>query len=777
MKLFRQSKRYTRLFYNWMISYSSILIIPLILIIISYYVSIKTIESEISKANHASINQVKHTLDNIFNDVRRISNSLVINDEFMSIINSKKPLTSYQRFSLYKLSSRLKDYRAGNSYVDDYFLYSKNNDFILNSSGYMSTHDYYKHKDNFGFGTYEQWMDFLHTNSKYKFHHVRPGPLPTGSRIIYTHTLPLFSRTEQMGALVISLNEKKLQTITDSMTWSTASDIVILDADNRIVLSTDETLKDDYFINLDFTDNWQINNLRINNEEIVLTSVRSDIANFNYVFVIPKNVYMGRINQIRYLTIFSITLCLFVGGFLSFFYSRRNYSPINSIVDILLNDKELMSYNNKDEIKFITSSLKWIIEERRKNKELLMEQRKLIRNNFLIRLINGKLDNELKIKEALHGYQIYFNSEYFAALIMYLETADIDDKGDSSRPPRGFIIQKAFDEFFTQNYNVQVVELDEYYVIILNYKNYSVKQQIDSDITKLSYKVKSFLDNNFGLLMTLAISKTHKGITSLPLCYKEALKAMEYRMLLGSGEIIHYEEIQDNKINIFKTYYTLEDEQKLAYSIKAGDFSRAREIILEVIHNISCQDEMSIELIKCAIFSIINTMLSSLANISSNVDNNYLEELHPSEKVLNCRTIEEMKTTIVDIFDKISSHIEKAGDHKKKYSDIIRFIHDNYGDYKMNVSMISEIFNINISYLSKMFKAYHNENISEYISRLRVEKSKELLLDPQTDLSIKEIALKCGFNNSNAYIRVFKKYLDMTPGAFKSENMKNTGVM
>jgi two-component system, response regulator YesN len=84
--------------------------------------------------------------------------------------------------------------------------------------------------------------------------------------------------------------------------------------------------------------------------------------------------------------------------------------------------------------------------------------------------------------------------------------------------------------------------------------------------------------------------------------------------------------------------------------------------------------------------------------------------------------------------------------------------------------MISAIFNINISYLSRMFKAYRDENISDYINRVRVEKSKELLLDPVIELSIKEIALQCGFYNSNAYIRVFKKFLTMTPGAFKAEH-------
>jgi two-component system, response regulator YesN len=770
MKLYIHSMKYTRLFYHWMISYSSILLIPLILIIVSYYVSIKSIENEISKVNQASINQVKNTLDNIFYDVRRISNSLIINDEFMNIITSEKPLTSHQRFSLYKLSIRFKDYRAGNSYVSDYFLYSRYNDFILNSSGYMSTYDYYDSKDDFGFKSYEQWLVFLRTNSKYKFHHVSSGASPKESRIIFNHTLPLFSHNEQTGGLVISINEKKLHSIIDSMIWGTASDIVILDDQNKVILSTDNKIGNDYFLAYDFMENRQINHAILNGREVVLTSGRSNVANFTYVFAIPKNIYLGRINLIRYLTVFGITLCLLAGGLLSFIYSKKNYGPIHSMVKLLSNDKELLSYNQHDEIKFILFSLKWIMEERRKNKELLMEQRKLIRNNFLMRLVNGRLENELKIREALNSYQICFNSEHFAVILINMENTAAHDTGDNGREPLRLIIQKAFDEFYALNYHIQIVEFDEYDCIILNYRNCSVKQQIDLEITRLSYKVKAFLDNHFGLLMTFAISKTHWGIMSIPLCYREALKAMEYKLILGNGEIIHYEEIRNSRINIFKTYYSLEDEQKLAYCIKACDFNRARRIILDVMHSIFSQDEISIMSVKCAISSMINTILSSLSPIGGNMDSDYLEELHPFEKVFHCKTIEEMKSTIVTIFDKISSHMEKAVDHKKRCSDIIQYIHDNYQDYAMNVSMISAIFNINISYLSRMFKAYRDENISDYINRVRVEKSKELLLDPVIELSIKEIALQCGFYNSNAYIRVFKKFLTMTPGAFKAEH-------
>lgn len=78
--------------------------------------------------------------------------------------------------------------------------------------------------------------------------------------------------------------------------------------------------------------------------------------------------------------------------------------------------------------------------------------------------------------------------------------------------------------------------------------------------------------------------------------------------------------------------------------------------------------------------------------------------------------------------------------------------------------MIAEQFDISTSYLSRIFNKNMNTGLVDYIHKVRLENAKILLL---TNLSIKEIATKVGYNSSLALIRAFKKYEGNTPGKYR----------
>ena len=56
--------------------------------------------------------------------------------------------------------------------------------------------------------------------------------------------------------------------------------------------------------------------------------------------------------------------------------------------------------------------------------------------------------------------------------------------------------------------------------------------------------------------------------------------------------------------------------------------------------------------------------------------------------------------------------------------------------------------------------------IAEYIRKLRIDRARQLLAE-QTDLSLAEIAYKCGFSDYNYFITVFKKMVGAPPIAYR----------
>lgn len=105
---------------------------------------------------------------------------------------------------------------------------------------------------------------------------------------------------------------------------------------------------------------------------------------------------------------------------------------------------------------------------------------------------------------------------------------------------------------------------------------------------------------------------------------------------------------------------------------------------------------------------------------------------------------------------------------KSKFStyvkDAIDFIHRNYyTDIKLDT--VCEYLNLNKSYFCHVFKKETGYTFSDFLNRIRVEKSKEYLLENND--SILDVALSVGYNNHTYYSAIFKKYNGMTPKEYR----------
>lgn len=70
-------------------------------------------------------------------------------------------------------------------------------------------------------------------------------------------------------------------------------------------------------------------------------------------------------------------------------------------------------------------------------------------------------------------------------------------------------------------------------------------------------------------------------------------------------------------------------------------------------------------------------------------------------------------------------------------------------------------------YICKLFKRETGVNLTEYISRLRVERAKELLQNPQTRIS--EIAFEVGFQSLTHFNRVFRALVGEAPTTYREK--------
>ncbi|HXR05774.1 MAG TPA: helix-turn-helix domain-containing protein [Candidatus Acidoferrum sp.] len=95
-----------------------------------------------------------------------------------------------------------------------------------------------------------------------------------------------------------------------------------------------------------------------------------------------------------------------------------------------------------------------------------------------------------------------------------------------------------------------------------------------------------------------------------------------------------------------------------------------------------------------------------------------------------------------------------------------QFIHENQTE-DLSLGQVAKAVNTSIFYFCKMFHKSTGLNFTDYVSRIRVEKAKNLLLN--RNLRVSEIAYEVGFQSLTHFNRVFKKIMGQPPTAYRGQ--------
>ncbi|TBL81813.1 response regulator transcription factor [Paenibacillus thalictri] len=99
---------------------------------------------------------------------------------------------------------------------------------------------------------------------------------------------------------------------------------------------------------------------------------------------------------------------------------------------------------------------------------------------------------------------------------------------------------------------------------------------------------------------------------------------------------------------------------------------------------------------------------------------------------------------------------------------MIQYVRLHLHEERLNLHWLAtEVFFMNADYLGKLFKKETNENFSNYLMKIRVDKAKEWI-NCDREAAIYEVAAKTGFGeNAQYFSKVFKQFTGLTPKEYK----------
>jgi two-component system response regulator YesN len=133
---------------------------------------------------------------------------------------------------------------------------------------------------------------------------------------------------------------------------------------------------------------------------------------------------------------------------------------------------------------------------------------------------------------------------------------------------------------------------------------------------------------------------------------------------------------------------------------------------------------------------------------------NIVKELD-AEKLLQVK--ENIENEVVPLERKFNNHLINSA---------VNYISENYGS-SIGLQEAAAALNVSETHLSRLFKEVSNVNFLYYLNAFRINKSIYLLKN--STINISEIAFNCGFLNPGYYTKIFKRFLGITPTAYREK--------
>lgn len=213
---------------------------------------------------------------------------------------------------------------------------------------------------------------------------------------------------------------------------------------------------------------------------------------------------------------------------------------------------------------------------------------------------------------------------------------------------------------------------------------------------------------------------------------------------------------------------TRPDTNRIDELLKTGSPDNCRAVLGEVLGEVGFGKMRSL-MMKLYVFMDILLAAHSFAREIGISEKDFFDRfgtLEEMEQTLG--TSDEMETMLYEVLSqcmqwRVESAKESSGNIMLEARD---YIDKNYMDYDISLKTVADAVGLSPSYLSMLFKKEIGMNLSEYLTVVRIHKSKELLC--RTSKMVYEVASDVGFHDYRYFGQIFKKYTGQTPRQFQN---------
>ncbi|MBW7452587.1 AraC family transcriptional regulator [Paenibacillus sepulcri] len=738
-------------FYRSLFSYLPIFfVITSILFLLFFLAFSQYVKESTNKATQAFNVQIAQSVENLLKPVDKlIIKEIMTNDTIGQFFEDEN--SSYM---IYQSIQALNNMIASYPIIDSIYVYRLSDQLVL-------TNNMFTHADTFA--DREFLLDQLETSSIVSWTGKRsyqdPRTFTTKDVVSLVRRVPIISG--QQGLFVVNIRTNSIRDFTMNMSSLKINYVDFIDAQEQLIVSTEEG-------------STQVQD----NPRNKVSLTHSPYLGWNVQSGLKQRHAFEFFSSFPYIWVTLGFLSIVAGSVFIVYVTRRNYKPIESIVghinEIFVNkSSELLSRNNDDEMRFISTAIDKLLEQSVKLQSRVEEDQVSMRRHFFNELLDGT--RQIGAEEwKLAMERLELNYEFKRAKVAVMEIDKYADFCSSYSERDQYLLKFVISSVLTELAEERRIRAWTQYigssrlgiVFLLEHAGENEQQIEEDSIEEACTAFIHWVTGHLKFTVTIGMGGTSDLVDDIPLLYEDAVEALKYKAVLGSSRIILSQEMPSKRrTDMFQPIQLI---RTVTLSFKLGESeweARFEELFHTIQISMISRDDVT-NILHNLIYNLDREVMGLSESICDYWKKDSLPELN---KLLdNLDTLEEFQASARLVLNMSFQEIGKLREHRSTHQIIHKvkqYVKDNYANPDLSLNQLSDEFNLSTRYLSRLFKDEFGEKFVDYLVRVRLEKAKELLRE--TKDPVHEVALKVGYIHAFSFIRMFKNNEGITPGDYR----------
>ncbi|BBI31208.1 helix-turn-helix domain-containing protein [Cohnella abietis] len=739
---------------NWfnrlLLSYLPVFFIISLSLLLMTFLTLSEMSKKASvKANNAVSHNISKMIDSKLADIDSLFLYEIQNNEKIKQFFSDNPKDN-RHYTDIQASSALKELLQNNPTIESIYLYRTPDRTILTRSTLTDLNDFAD----------SQFIG-LSLNSRVPYRWTARTLVPQntdGGNARRVISLAKNTNLSNLSILIVNVRIESLLGWITSMTDNNSTFVHLSDEEGNLIVSTEATA------------NGKTSNMGAGT---VLSSSVSEQTGWIISSGTLNSGILEFVSSLFYVWMAIAAVIVIAGLTWIIYVSRRQYKPVMTLMNMISGARKASPTQLKtekvDEFKFIESSIEELLDE----SNMLQEQHKELsvyhRRHLFLSLMEGtnstaNFGKYLEEELSRHGIHQPVSGSLVAIVEIdhYTEFA-IQYRSDQHLLK--YILGASMKELVENKpFTVWTEWISNSKMGILFLFHH---QESEQEVLESCEKLRDWIALNLDFTVTIGIGHLIQQLELTAESFREAVSAVGYKSSLGMNRIITPKHmVSKPKGELFKQ---LQVFRSISQSFRLGD-EKWEDYYEEMYQTL--QDQLYTHDDLASLMQVlIGYLQKEMAELTEELNKVWIEDVQPSLLMaLEQETQEEVYQAIHDILKDAYDRLNKLRENKSSHQlmhQVKMYIADNYCNPDLSLTHLSDEFQLNAKYLSRLFREAFGMKFVEYVSEVRMEKSIQMLLE--TEDTIQDIGRAVGYDQSLTFIRVFKKHAGETPGQYRKK--------